>query len=407
MTASGGDKASSPHFFFVQSCPAGGASLQAIFFAADAAPRPGGMAPAPYAAAPGPLGPAAVSGAGAPCGRGRPRGGGPPAPGGGGLGQLRYAAGRVQAGPVLARPGRPRPIAAARPCPAPARAPSPPLVWAGGWRRGARPVVGLRPVSLLAAWVRGAAAPPPGRSAVVAVARSLAAAAWAWGWRPGLRPCRRLRLNRPPPAGAPPAARRRGGGGPLSGARPWFSLGWSRPPLGGPKAPRPRTLPYARARRHEAARATGVWCLAACGRRWNGAPPAGCGPPPPHEGGWGLDSAACGRRGTSTGRKGVCGKPGKGVLHDDDPHFSELFEGLKNASAWRKDFFATLKGGPEHALRPSLFTCGKAHLSARTKLSLVALTPDRHGVPCLCAELISSLCGFRPVKAASVSGRSE
>lgn len=81
----------------------------------------------------------------------------------------------MQAGPVLARPGRPRPIAAARPCPAPARAPSPPLVWAGGWRRGARPVVGLRPVSLLAAWVRGAAAPPPGRSAVGAVARSLAA----------------------------------------------------------------------------------------------------------------------------------------------------------------------------------------------------------------------------------------
>ena len=257
-------------------------------------------------------------------------------------GPLRYAAGRVQAGPVLARPGRPRPIAAARPCPAPARAPSPPLVWAGGWRRGARPVVGLRPVSLLAAWVRGAAAPPPGRSAVGAVARSLAAAAWAWGWRPCLRPCRRLRLIRPPPAGAPPAARRRGGGGPLSGARPWFSLGWPRPPLGGPKAPRPRTLPNARARRHDAARATGVWC-----------PPAGCGPPPPHEGGWGLDSAACGRRGTSTGRKGVCGKPGKGVLHDDDPHFSELFEVLKNVTASRKDFFDSLtQQGPAFSAGP-------------------------------------------------------
>ena len=48
---------------------------------------------------------------------------------------------------------------------------------------------------------------------------------------------------------------------------------------------------------------------------------------------------------SSTGRKGVCGKPGKGVLHEDDPHFSELFEALKNASAWRKDFFATLKEG--------------------------------------------------------------
>ena len=45
----------------------------------------------------------------------------------------------------------------------------------------------------------------------------------------------------------------------------------------------------------------------------------------------------CGKSG-----KGVCGKSGKGVLHDDDPHFSELFEGLENASACRKDFFDTL-----------------------------------------------------------------
>ena len=210
-------------------------------------------------------------------------------------GPLRYAAGRVQAGPVLARPGRPRPIAAARPCPAPARAPSPPLVWAGGWRRGARPVVGLRPVSLLAAWVRGAAAPPPGRSAVGAVARSLAAAALAWGWRPCLRPCRRLRLTRPTPAGTP---QRPGGGvgagaGPrprpvvLLGAGPGRRSGGQRPP--GP-APFPTpgrggTMPPGR---------RGFGVLPPAG----GAPPAGCGPPPPHEGGWGLDSAACGRRGT-------------------------------------------------------------------------------------------------------------
>ena len=79
-------------------------------------------------------------------------------------------------------------------------------------------------------------------------------------------------------AGAPPAARRRGGGGPLSGARPWFSLGWSRPPLGGPEAPRPRTLPTARATRHDAARATGglVPPLRAAARS------------PPHEGGLGF-----------------------------------------------------------------------------------------------------------------------
>ena len=36
----------------------------------------------------------------------------------------------------------------------------------------------------------------------------------------------------------------------------------------------------------------------------------------------------------------------KGVLHDDDPHFSELLEALKNASAWRKDFSPRKKGIP-------------------------------------------------------------
>ena len=142
----------------------------------------------------------------------------PPAPGGGGRGRRRYAAGRVQAGPVLARPGRPRPIAAARPCPAPARGPSPPLVWAGGWRRGPRPVVGLRPVSLLAAWVRGAAAPPPGRSAV---------GRWPgrWLWPPG-RGVGGLACVRAPPAPNPTSP----GGGPPSGP----AAGWGRPPVWGP-----------------------------------------------------------------------------------------------------------------------------------------------------------------------------
>ena len=187
MTASGGDKASSPHFFSSSRVQPGGEAPG--IFLPPRRPTTGRGGPCSVCGRPGAPRPARCLGRKAPCGRGRPRGGGPPAPGGGGLGQLMYAAGRVQAGPVLARPGRPRPIAAARPCPAPARGPSPPLVLAGGWRRGPRPVVGLRPVSLLAAWVRGAAAPPPGRSAVGAVARSLAAAAWAWGWRPGLRPC--------------------------------------------------------------------------------------------------------------------------------------------------------------------------------------------------------------------------
>ena len=43
------------------------------------------------------------------------------------------------------------------------------------------------------------------------------------------------------------------------------------------------------------------------------------------------------------GAEGCVRETRKGVLHDDDPHFSELFEALKNASAWRKDLFDTLR----------------------------------------------------------------
>ena len=52
------------------------------------------------------------------------------------------------------------------------------------------------------------------------------------------------------------------------------------------------------------------------------------------------------------GEEGCVRETRKGVLHDDDPHFSELFEALKNATAWRKDFFDTLK--PPEALPPGL-----------------------------------------------------
>ncbi|WP_456360969.1 hypothetical protein, partial [Vescimonas sp.] len=38
------------------------------------------------------------------------------------------------------------------------------------------------------------------------------------------------------------------------------------------------------------------------------------------------------------GAEGCVRETRKGVLHDDDPHFSELFEALKNASAWQKVF---------------------------------------------------------------------
>lgn len=90
-------------------------------------------------------------------------------------------------------------------------------------------------------------------------------------------PVPRLRLIRPPPAGPPPAARRRGGGGPLSGARPWFSLGWSRPPLGGPKAP---PAPHPSQRPGEAARCRpGDGGLVSC--RLRAAPPCGLRPAAP------------------------------------------------------------------------------------------------------------------------------
>ena len=44
------------------------------------------------------------------------------------------------------------------------------------------------------------------------------------------------------------------------------------------------------------------------------------------------------------GAEGCVRETRKGVLHDDDPHFSELFKVLKNASACRKDYFDTLTG---------------------------------------------------------------
>ena len=241
-----------------------------IFFAADAAPRPGGVAPAPYAAAPGPLGRPRSFRAQSALRPGPPPWRlSPPAPKGGGLGQLMYAAGRVQAGPVLARP-RPPPPQSQRPGLVRPRPVGPRRRWcwlvAGGGAPG--------PWSACVrsrCWPPGCGGPqPPRRGALGRGGGGPAAGCGRLGVGLAALPASvpRLRLTRPPPAGAPPAARRRDGGGPLSGARPWFSLGWFRPPLGGPKAPRPRPLPNARARRHDAARATGVWCLAACGRRW-------------------------------------------------------------------------------------------------------------------------------------------
>ena len=46
------------------------------------------------------------------------------------------------------------------------------------------------------------------------------------------------------------------------------------------------------------------------------------------------------------GEEGCVRETRKGVLHDDDPHFSELFEALKNASACRKSLFDMLRAMP-------------------------------------------------------------
>ena len=63
----------------------------------------------------------------------------------------------------------------------------------------------------------------------------------------------------------------------------------------------------------------------------------------PHPWGAALLSLSKEREPFVNGAEGCVRETRKGVLHDDDPHFSELFEALKNASAWRKDFFATLR----------------------------------------------------------------
>lgn len=168
-------------------------------------------------------------------------------------------------------------IAAARPCPAPARGPSPPLVLAGGWRRGPRPVVGLRPVSLLAARKPGGDTPPPGAlcrggGGPVAGCGRLGVGLAAW---PASVP--RLRLTRPPPGGAPPSP---GGGvgaapclGPARGSL-WAGSGRRKPRFSPSPGGRKGRRDYTRRPRKRLPRATKERC-----------PPAGCGPPPPHEGG--------------------------------------------------------------------------------------------------------------------------
>ena len=171
------------------------------------------------------------------------------------------------------------------------------MVLAGGWRRGPRPVVGLRPVSLLAARKPGGDTPPPGAlcrggGGPAAGCGRLGVGLAAWP-----APVPRLRLIRPPPGGAPPSPGRRGGGGPLSGARPWFSLGWPR------AAASPGFL-----RRPGAEKGGGIIPAAlesACpGRQRNGAPLRAAARRPPHEGGLGFGFRRLRAAGDANGAEG-------------------------------------------------------------------------------------------------------
>ena len=63
----------------------------------------------------------------------------------------------------------------------------------------------------------------------------------------------------------------------------------------------------------------------------------------PHPWGAALLSLSKEREPFVNGAEGCVRETRKGVLHDDDPHFSELFEALKNVSSWRKGFFDTTK----------------------------------------------------------------
>ena len=70
----------------------------------------------------------------------------------------------------------------------------------------------------------------------------------------------------------------------------------------------------------------------------------------------------------------------KGVLHDDDPHFSELFEALKNVSACRKSLFDMLRAmpcgmAPEKTLRKKVtYVEEKDHLRLRRSRSHSSFT---------------------------------
>ena len=80
------------------------------------------------------------------------------------------------------------------------------------------------------------------------------------------------------------------------------------------------------------------------------------------------------------GAEGCVRETRKGVLHEDDPHFSELFEALKNASACRKSLFDRLRAmpcgmAPEKTLRKKVtYVEERDHLRLRRSRSHSSFT---------------------------------
>ena len=80
------------------------------------------------------------------------------------------------------------------------------------------------------------------------------------------------------------------------------------------------------------------------------------------------------------GEEGCVRETRKGVLHEDDPHFSELFEALKNTSACRKSLFDMLRAmpcgmAPEKTLRKKVtYVEERDHLRLRRSRSHSSFT---------------------------------
>ena len=288
-----------PAFFFVQSCPAGGKAHRPFFFAADAAPRPGGTAPASIRTVPPHPVPDRQRPAPSDLVRMRP----PRDPSARPLSRAQSA---LRAGPPPWRwPARPRRwragpakvcgrSGAGRAGTGPARPPPPhrsgpalsgpgpgalAAVGVGWWLAAGRPARG-RPASGLVAGRLGAGGRSPPAGALCRGGGGPVAGCGRLGV--GLAalpaPVPRLRLTRPPPTGTPPAARRRGGAGAgprprpvvLLGAGPGRRSGGQRPPgpapfptpgRGGTMPPGRRGFgaPLRAAARRPPMRGAGVW----------------------------------------------------------------------------------------------------------------------------------------------------